>query len=63
MLIGKNGTVGHYKVIATSCTISNNLQRVADKVKEEFGLTLDITNGTTSDPETFLSIENVPFLG
>lgn len=31
-------------------------------VKERFGLTLNVMTGKTSDPDTFLSIENVDIL-
>ena len=63
LLTDKKGTVGHYKVIATSSVVNGEiLQKVADIIKSEFGLILDTTCGKTSDPETFLSIDNVPFL-
>lgn len=38
------------------------LQKVADRVKENFGVTLNINNGKTSNPNVFLQIEDVDIL-
>lgn len=57
------GTVSHYTVIAATNEITDEvLQKVADRVKERFNLTLDTMTGTTSDPETFLTISTTIFL-
>ena len=63
LLQDKKGTIGHYAVIAVAHEVNEeNLQKVADQVKERFGLTLDTMTGTTSDPETFLTISTTTLL-
>lgn len=38
------------------------LQKIANQVKDRFGLTYDPITGKTSDPEIILSISDVPLL-
>lgn len=61
-LSGKNGTA-YTHIIAVSKDLNDKiLQKVADRVKENFGVTLNINNGKTSNPNVFLQIENVDIL-
>lgn len=57
------GNISYTHIIATSRSVNGKiLQKVADRVKERFGVTLNTNNGSTSDPDVFLCIENVDFL-
>lgn len=61
-LSGKNGTA-YTHIIAVSKDLNDKiLQKVADRVKENFGVTLNINNGKTSNPNVFLQIEDVDVL-
>lgn len=63
ILAGRKGTVGHHIVIAVAQEVTEeNIQKVADRVKTEFGVTLNPNNGSTSDPNIFLHIEDVDVL-
>jgi hypothetical protein len=61
-LSGKNKTA-YTHIIAVSKDLNDKiLQKVADRVKENFGVTLNINNGKTSNPNVFLQIEDVDVL-
>lgn len=63
LLQDKKGTVGYYAVIAATQEVTEEtIQQVKRMVKERFGLTLNVMTGKTSDPDTFLSVENVDIL-
>lgn len=50
-------------IIAVSKNLNDQImQKVADRVKEDFGVTLNINNGKTSNPNVFLQIEDVDVL-
>ena len=50
-------------IIAVSKDLNDQImQKVADRVKEDFGVTLNINNGKTSNPTVFLQIEYVDVL-
>lgn len=50
-------------IIAVSKDLNDQImQKVADRVKKDFGVTLNINNGKTSNPTVFLQIENVDVL-
>lgn len=59
---GKNKTT-YAHIIAVSKDLNDQImQKVADRVKEDFGVHLNINNGKTSNPNVFLQIENVDVL-
>ena len=59
---GKNETA-YAHIIAVSKDLNDQImQKVADRVKEDFGVTLNINNGKTSNPTIFLQIEYVDVL-
>ena len=50
-------------IIAVSKDLNDQImQKVADRVEEDFGVTLNINNGKTSNPTVFLQIEYVDVL-
>ena len=50
----KNGTA-YTHIIAVANELNEEiLQKVANRVKERFGVTLNINNGKTSNPNVFL---------
>ena len=49
-------------IIAVSKDLDQIMQKVVDRVKEDFGVTLNINNGKTSNPNVFLQIEYVDVL-
>lgn len=55
--------ISYTHLIAASKDLNDKiLQKVADRVKTEFGVTLNPNNGSTSDPNVFLHIEDVDIL-
>lgn len=53
----KNKTI-YTHIIAVSKKLNNEIfQKVADRVKKDFGVELDQNTGKISDPDNFLSIE------
>lgn len=63
LLQDKKGTVGHHAVVACAEEVTEEtIQKIKGMIKERFGLTLNVMTGKTSDPDTFLSIENVDIL-
>ena len=58
----QNGTT-YAHIIAVSKDLNDQImQKVADRVKEDFGVTLNINNGKTSNPNVFLQISYVDVL-
>lgn len=58
----KNRTT-YAHIIAVSKNLNDQImQKVADRVNEDFGVTLNINNGKTSNPTVFLQIEYVDVL-
>lgn len=57
------GNTSYTHLIAASKDLNDKiLQKVADRVKERFGVVLNTNNGSTSDPDVFMRIEDVEIL-
>lgn len=58
-----NSSNGRHAVIAVAHKVDEEtLQKIANQVKDRFGLTYDPITGKISDPEIILSISDVPLL-
>lgn len=63
ILLSCKENIPYTHLIAASKDLNDEiLQKVADRVKEGFGVTLNINNGSTSNPDVFLHIEDVDIL-
>lgn len=63
ILLSCKKDIPYTHLIAASKDLNDKImQKVADRVKEDFGVTLNINNGKTSNPNVFLQIENVDIL-
>lgn len=63
ILLSCKENIPYTHLIAASKDLNDEiLQKVADRVKENFGVTLNINNGKTSNPNVFLQIEDVDVL-
>lgn len=63
ILLSCKNDIPYTHIIAVSKDLNDKImQKVADRVKENFGVTLNINNGKTSNPDVFLHIENVDIL-
>mgnify|MGYP000978614320 CR=1 FL=1 len=61
--LSTKGNTSYTHIIAASKDLNDKiLQKVADRVKTKFGVTLNPNNGSTSDPDVFLHIEDVDIL-
>ena len=62
IIYGKNETAYTHIITVSKDLNDKILQKVADRIKERFGVVLNTNNGSTSNPNVFLHIEDVDVL-
>lgn len=63
ILLSCKKDISYTHLIAVSKDLDDKiLQKVADRIKERFGIVINTNNGKTSNPNVFLQIEDVDVL-